>query len=101
MLNRNLIDTAVVAAVVGAAYAALAVTAPTSAQTAKPATEHCYGIAKAGENSCAAANGAHGCAGQSKLTYDGQDFKEVPVGTCQAMKGETKPFAGVNPKMKG
>ncbi|MSO98533.1 MAG: DUF2282 domain-containing protein [Rhodospirillaceae bacterium] len=38
------------------------------AHTAKPAVEKCYGISKAGENSCTAANGSHGCAGQSHAT---------------------------------
>jgi uncharacterized membrane protein len=101
MLNENIAHGALVTAVVGAAYLALSVAAPTSAQTAKPAVEKCYGISKAGENSCAAANGSHGCAGQSKTAFSGQTFKEVPAGSCAAMKGEAKPFEGVNAKMKG
>ena len=31
-----------------------------------PGKEKCYGIAKAGKNDCAAANGSHSCAGQAK-----------------------------------
>jgi len=99
MRNETLAHTALTAAVVGAAYLALAAAAP--AQTAKPAMEKCYGISKAGENSCAAANGAHSCAGQSKLSYSGQTFKEVPAGSCAAMNGQATPFEGTNPKMKG
>lgn len=101
MFNENLAHSALVAAVVGASYLALSVAAPTSAQTAKPAVEKCFGVAKAGENSCAAANGSHGCAGQAKTSFSGQDFKDVPAGSCSAMKGEAKPFEGINPKMKG
>ncbi len=101
MLTEKFAQTALVSAVVGAAYLAVAAVSPTNAQTAKPAVEKCYGISKAGENSCAAANGSHGCAGQSKVTFSGQDFKEVPAGTCATMKGEAKPFEGMNSKMKG
>ncbi len=46
-------------------------------------TEDCYGIAKAGENDCAA--GAHACSGQSTIDYDGLSFKFVPTGTCTEM----------------
>jgi uncharacterized membrane protein len=99
MLNEKLAHGAIVAAVVGAAYMAISTTAPTVAQTAK--MEKCYGIAKAGENNCAAANGSHGCAGQSKTSYDGQSFKEVPAGSCQALNGQTTPFEGTNTKIKG
>lgn len=92
----------IVAAVVGAAYLAFTVNAPsTVAADAKGAAEKCFGIAKTGENSCAAANGAHQCAGQSKTDFDGQTFKPVPAGTCVSMGGSLTAFAGANPKMKG
>jgi uncharacterized membrane protein len=101
MYNDKLAQSALVSAVVGAAYLALSVTAPVGAQTAKPGMEKCYGIAKAGENSCAAANGANTCAGQSKTAFSGQVFKEVPAGSCASMKGELKPFDGMKMKLKG
>ena len=101
MFNDKIAHTAIITAVVSAAYVALSAAAPTVAQTAKPAVEKCYGISKAGENSCAAANSSHGCAGQSKATFDGQDFKEVPAGSCQTMNGQTVAFTGTNPKIKG
>jgi uncharacterized membrane protein len=101
MNKVTLSHTALVGAVVGAAYMALSVVAPSQAQTAKPAMEKCYGIAKAGENSCAAANGANSCAGQSKTAFSGQVFKEVAAGTCAAMNGQVKPFEGINTKVKG
>ncbi len=85
-------------AVLGAAAFAV------SAQAADMATgaadkEKCYGIAKARENNCAAANGSHSCAGQAKMSYEGQDFKEVPKGTCAKMRGEEKAFNGMNQQM--
>ena len=53
-----------------------------------PTHEHCYGVAKTGENNCAAANGKHSCAGQAKGDYSGQEFKEVAKGTCEQMNGQ-------------
>src|SRR3954468_18032814 len=55
-----------------------AVTAACLAQpglTAEPkGKEKCYGIAKAGENGCAAANGSHACGGLSRVSYSGQEW---------------------------
>jgi uncharacterized membrane protein len=49
--------------------------------------EKCFGIAKAGQNDCAA--GAHSCAGQSKVDMDKTEWKYVAKGTCKDMKGIT------------
>ena len=35
----------------------------------------CYGISMAGKNDCANQAAGHSCAGQSKVNYDGGDFK--------------------------
>lgn len=43
--------------------------------------EKCYGIAKAGQNDCAAGAGTS-CAGSSKVDYQGNAWKLVPAGTC-------------------
>jgi uncharacterized membrane protein len=53
-----------------------------SADTAK---EKCYGVAKAGQNDCAA-NG-HACAGQSKVDNHPGEWKHVPKGECEKMGG--------------
>ncbi|RME16397.1 MAG: DUF2282 domain-containing protein [Alphaproteobacteria bacterium] len=45
--------------------------------------EKCYGIAKAGQNDCAAGPGTT-CAGTSKVDYQGNAFKLVPAGTCES-----------------
>jgi uncharacterized membrane protein len=47
--------------------------------------EKCYGVAKAGQNDCAA-NG-HSCAGQSKVDSDPTEWKYVPKGECEKMGG--------------
>lgn len=62
--------------------------------------EKCYGVAKAGENGCANNKGLHSCAGNSKISYDGADWKLVPAGTCAKLDGNPNPFDGVNPKKK-
>ena len=55
--------------------------------------EKCYGVAKAGANDCASADGAHSCAGQAKADNSPNDSKYVAKGTCEGMKGSlTKPM---------
>lgn len=56
--------------------------------------EKCYGVAKAGENGCANASGTHSCAGHSTVDFSGEDWKLVPVGTCETMGGKLEPFEG-------
>lgn len=51
----------------------------------KPATEKCYGVAKAGKNDCAHAGGAHACSGQSTKDGDTQEYVNVPKGTCEKL----------------
>lgn len=46
--------------------------------------EKCYGVAKAGENDCAAGPGTT-CAGTSTVDYQGNAFSLVPAGTCETM----------------
>jgi uncharacterized membrane protein len=48
--------------------------------------EKCYGVALHGHNDCKAAYPGATCAGSQKVDYDGQSFKEVPAGSCTAMK---------------
>ncbi len=49
------------------------------------AKEKCYGVAKAGENGCAA-NG-HSCQGQAKADKDPGEWKYVAKGECEKMGG--------------
>lgn len=60
----------------------------------------CYGISKAGENDCANQAAGHSCAGHSKESYNGQDFKAVTKAQCMEMMGKTEPFDGMNPAKK-
>jgi uncharacterized membrane protein len=53
--------------------------------------EACYGIAKAGQNDCASADGSHGCAGQAKTDKAANEFKFVAKGTCEKVGGKLAP----------
>ncbi len=65
-----------------AAGAAAGLAASPAAAQKKPAMEKCYGVAKAGENDCAAGPGTS-CAGTSTRDYQGNAWKLVPKGTCE------------------
>lgn len=54
--------------------------------------EKCYGIAKAGENGCASANGVHSCSGLARVNYSGEDWKLVNAGTCEKLGGKREPY---------
>ena len=49
--------------------------------------DKCYGVAKAGQNDCAA--GKHACAGQSTVDNDPLSWKYVAKGTCEKIGGKT------------
>lgn len=82
-MDRRLI--VVAAALAGLAAAPLASAA---AAAAKADQEKCYGIAKAGQNDCATANGAHSCAGQSKIDNGPHEWKYVAKGSCEKAGGK-------------
>jgi uncharacterized membrane protein len=58
-----------------------------------PAKEKCYGIAKAGKNDCASADGSHSCAGEAKSNNGASEWKYVAKGTCEKEGGKTTPPA--------
>jgi uncharacterized membrane protein len=55
--------------------------------------DKCYGIAKAGQNDCASANGSHSCAGTATKDNQPGDWKYVAKGTCEKIGGMMKPPA--------
>ena len=81
-------------ALVAAALATVcAASVGTAAAADKKDQEKCYGIAKAGQNDCAAANGSHSCSGQAKMDNAPGDWKYVAKGTCEKAGGKTTPPA--------
>ena len=59
-----------------------------AADPAKPEQEKCFGIAKAGQNDCATANGSHSCSGQSKVDKGPNEWKYVAKGSCEKAGGK-------------
>jgi len=81
-------QTSIQAAVAG--LLALGLVASVSAQPVTPdaSKDKCYGVAKAGQNDCAA--GKHACAGQSTVDNDPLSWKYVAKGTCEKVGGTMK-----------
>jgi uncharacterized membrane protein len=50
--------------------------------------EKCFGVAKAGQNDCAAVAGVHSCAGQAHADLGGKDWKYVVKGRCEKIGGK-------------
>lgn len=55
------------------------------AQAQMPATEKCYGVAKAGKNDCQTATSS--CAGTSKKDHEASAWLTLPKGTCEKIVG--------------
>ena len=67
-----------------------------AAEEGAQSKEKCYGIAKAGKNDCASADGAHSCAGQATKDNDPHEWKYVSKGECEEMGGMLAPTKGKN-----
>lgn len=80
-------------ALIAAALAGVCAVTATSASAMdenKGDKEKCYGVAKAGQNDCASADGSHSCAGQAKMDKDPNEWKYVAKGTCEKAGGKLK-----------
>ena len=80
-MNKTTLARAAGLALSAGIAAGLAAAPAANAQT-KPAMEKCYGVAKAGQNDCAAGPGTS-CAGTSTKDYQGNAWKLVKKGTCE------------------
>lgn len=84
-------DTRTLARLSGLALSAgLLAQAPTAIAQDAGAREKCYGIAKAGQNDCAAGPGTS-CAGSSTRDYQGNAWKLVAKGTCTSTRAPAGP----------
>lgn len=83
-MNKTLLSAALVGAI--AAAGAIAINSDSATAADK---EKCYGIAEAGKNDCASANGSHSCAGQAKTDKDANEWKYVAKGECEGLGGST------------
>jgi uncharacterized membrane protein len=75
----------------GSAFAAVLCAAVTAGMAAAAEDndgkkmEKCYGVAKAGQNDCAAGPGTS-CAGTAATDYQGNAWKLVEAGTCEQIE---------------
>jgi len=84
MDRQEIIRTALMGLIALGACGALA------ADTKSGPKEKCYGVAKAGQNDCAA-RGHNSCAGSSRVDNDPGAWKLVAKGTCLKMGGTLAP----------
>ena len=92
-MSNRMTSLSVAAALAGAVSLA-ALSSPKAAETLT-GLEKCYGISKAGQNSCANATGTHSCAGQAAKDFDGQEWRVVKAGVCTELGGKLQAFNGV------
>jgi len=83
-MNNTTKFTAVAASAFALSLSAAAANA-TASSAAVEEMEHCYGVALAGENDCAAGPGTS-CAGTSTVDYQGDAWTNVPKGTCTSIQ---------------
>lgn len=72
-------------AAIASAFAAALTLAASPAAVHAAEQEQCYGVAKKGENDCAAGPGTT-CAGTSTVDYQGNAWKLVKKGTCTSIE---------------
>jgi uncharacterized membrane protein len=73
----------IVSAAVGGLVALGTLSAASAADEKTAEMEKCYGVVKAGKNDCAGKG--HGCAGQAKTDGAGNEYVNVPKGTCEKL----------------
>ena len=103
-MDNKLLAAAVFGAAAAAGAVALGIVKTPTMETSAPGKEQCYGVAKAGENGCAAANGSHTCGGLATIDNSGQEWMLVDGGTCLKMGGKLEAFDDpqpVEPKKDG
>ena len=83
-MNKRLVLQSAIASVLTAGVVSFAHAGPVAPDATK---DKCFGVAKAGANDCASANGTHSCAGQAAQDNDPGDWKYVAKGTCGKMGG--------------
>lgn len=97
-MDKKILAVAVVGAAAVAGAAVIGLRQPEgytpTAEEAK-GKEQCYGVAKAGENACAAANGSHTCGGLSTVDFSGGEWMLVDAGSCMKMGGKLEAFEGM------
>ena len=73
-------------AIASAVSSLLALTGAPAAAAEEAPKEKCYGVAKAGKNSCH--TDKHACAGEAKTDNAPDEWTFVPKGECEKMGGK-------------
>lgn len=101
-MNHSLNQRALIVSAATSLLSTLLLTTPTVALSDMgleiPGKEKCYGIAKAGENTCANLSGTRSCAGQSTVDNDKTEWVYVAKGTCKKLNGLSAAQAKVEAK---
>src|SRR5262249_36207202 len=92
-MSNRMTSLSVAAALAGAVSLA-ALSSPKAAETLT-GLEKCYGISKAGQNSCANATGTHSGAGEGPRVFDGGEGGVVKAGGCTELGGKLQASRGV------
>lgn len=91
MQSKGKLVTAAMAALMGVGLGGIVL------ETHAASMEKCYGIVKAGKNSCNTSK--HACSSQAKTDSDGSEWLFLPKGTCQKITGGSLvPIATVTPE---
>jgi uncharacterized membrane protein len=85
MTPKSAFTAATIAGSFAAALAMVMTAAVAGPKPPQPTMDKCFGVAPKGENDCAAGPGTT-CAGTSAADYQGNAWKYVPKGTCEAIK---------------
>tara|TARA_R110001592_G_scaffold3525_35_gene20292 strand:- start:9485 stop:9820 length:336 start_codon:yes stop_codon:yes gene_type:complete len=94
MSSKTTLNTLLAGAVAMAAMGTVA--ASSTAHAAKDGKEKCYGVVKAGKNTCGAADKSHSCAGQATTDASGEEWLYLPTGVCEKLaNGSVEPFKAV------
>ncbi len=86
-LNQRVLIAAAATSLLSTLLLATSTTAFSHMAPEIPGKEKCYGIAKAGENTCANLSGTRSCAGQSTVDNDKTEWVYVAKGTCKKLNG--------------
>lgn len=90
-LSKNTINTMIAGAFAITMYGTAI--APASAMGSDK--EKCYGVVKAGKNSCGSADGKHSCMGQATEDGSAVEWIGLPKGLCDKLVGgSTTPVSG-------
>ena len=89
-MNAHPLLSSALASVLALGLASTANAASSDEMASGKGKEKCFGIVKAGQNSCANLSGSHSCAGSATTDNSPEEWKLVPKGSCAKMGGTSE-----------